>query len=780
MCFGTSSGKLSQLAHYGPIGAIILILWITLTAFHCLTKWFPPESNDPLSVINFLIFWIWPVVIFYNYFRAIFVGPGFVPKGWRPEKVEHEKYLQYCDICESFKAPRAHHCKKCSRCVLKLDHHCPWINTCTGHFNHANFCWFMFYAILGCTHGLLMLCPCIYRALFAQYYIYARIKNVPIIYFTFVSLISSILSIGLALGVIFAVGFLLAVQLRSIIRNQTGIESWILRKARDRSHRRKNPFIYPYDLGFKENLRQVFNWRETYNVIGNGIIWPVCEGADEYALTREQIEQKREKRQRTVRYSVIQSYKGSFITYHYGFRTCICIPCSDEARIPIEKGDYVLVTRWEKYWLYGERVKADETKTKDGTKGRFRRRSRGWFPRCCVYEAFRMEDLWSGKLDPDSDVVREQLDSIAPEDLEDYEEQECTEQNEQERIEEAQQEITISTSSKESPKHFGVVEEAEKAVVALNNKEFHGKRLRVELSTSTVRHRPGQPEPASALRNSRARAAAMASGNGVSRYSPAAPNSGVGPMRHTASAWVRSDARPYDGVSMDPNALTAGGYGPPVYDRSRPYDARSDPRNYYNDRRDSGYASGYEAQRDSLYGPPAYAGMSASGGGQPGMYPMRDYRELPTHTRADSMGYGTSRIYDRNQGTPPVDPYYSGTLPQGTQAPVDPYHGYDPYQKYYSSRPRDPEYPVSTGSNSASRDYDIYANYRNDPYLTASGQPPPPLRHDLAVTYQQQQQPGYPPPNPQRQHQAYGAAPGTPATSYPPSVAQYYGTQQRT
>ncbi|CAF5041583.1 unnamed protein product, partial [Rotaria magnacalcarata] len=48
--------------------------------------------------------------------------------------------------------------------------------------------------------------------------------------------------------------------------------------------------------------------------------------------------------------------------------------------------------------------------------------------------------------------------------------------------------------------HYGSIEEAEKAVLALNNKEFHGKRLRVELSTSTVRHRPGQPEPASALR----------------------------------------------------------------------------------------------------------------------------------------------------------------------------------------------------------------------------------------------------------------------------------------
>jgi hypothetical protein len=94
MCFGTSSGTLSQLAHYGPIGAISLIVWMyveflseksdkffvvlfrTISAFNCLTQWYPPDIKDPLSVINFLIFWLWPVVIFYNYFRAIFVGPG--------------------------------------------------------------------------------------------------------------------------------------------------------------------------------------------------------------------------------------------------------------------------------------------------------------------------------------------------------------------------------------------------------------------------------------------------------------------------------------------------------------------------------------------------------------------------------------------------------------------------------------------------------------------------------------------------------------------------------
>lgn len=37
-------------------------------------------------------------------------------------------YLQYCSVCEGYKAPRSHHCRKCGRCVMKMDHHCPWLN----------------------------------------------------------------------------------------------------------------------------------------------------------------------------------------------------------------------------------------------------------------------------------------------------------------------------------------------------------------------------------------------------------------------------------------------------------------------------------------------------------------------------------------------------------------------------------------------------------------------------------------------------------------------------
>jgi hypothetical protein len=50
-----------------------------------------------------------------------------------------------------------------------------------------------------------MISPCIYRVLFLPYYSYARFQNEPIIQFTFIGLISSILSIGFAIGVIIAV-----------------------------------------------------------------------------------------------------------------------------------------------------------------------------------------------------------------------------------------------------------------------------------------------------------------------------------------------------------------------------------------------------------------------------------------------------------------------------------------------------------------------------------------------------------------------------------------------
>lgn len=66
---------------------------------------------------------------------------------------------------------------------------------------------------------------------------------------TLTTLLVVMFALGLAIGVVLAVGALLYFQMRSIWRNQTGIEDWILEKA---NYRRKDTeetyFIHPYDL----------------------------------------------------------------------------------------------------------------------------------------------------------------------------------------------------------------------------------------------------------------------------------------------------------------------------------------------------------------------------------------------------------------------------------------------------------------------------------------------------------------------------------------------------
>ena len=60
------------------------------------------------------------------------------------------KYLNICDKCNCFKPPRAHHCSKCGRCVLRMDHHCRWVANCIGHRNLKHYLLLVFYITIVC------------------------------------------------------------------------------------------------------------------------------------------------------------------------------------------------------------------------------------------------------------------------------------------------------------------------------------------------------------------------------------------------------------------------------------------------------------------------------------------------------------------------------------------------------------------------------------------------------------------------------------------------------
>ncbi|XP_022090906.1 palmitoyltransferase ZDHHC23-like [Acanthaster planci] len=45
----------------------------------------------------------------------------------------------WCDVCGLMRPERAGHCRICSHCVHRLDHHCVWIDSCVGAGNHRSF-----------------------------------------------------------------------------------------------------------------------------------------------------------------------------------------------------------------------------------------------------------------------------------------------------------------------------------------------------------------------------------------------------------------------------------------------------------------------------------------------------------------------------------------------------------------------------------------------------------------------------------------------------------------
>lgn len=64
----------------------------------------------------------------------------------------HTGAYRFCDRCQVIKPDRTHHCSVCGVCVLKFDHHCPWINNCVNFNNYKFFVLFLGYALLYCIY----------------------------------------------------------------------------------------------------------------------------------------------------------------------------------------------------------------------------------------------------------------------------------------------------------------------------------------------------------------------------------------------------------------------------------------------------------------------------------------------------------------------------------------------------------------------------------------------------------------------------------------------------
>lgn len=56
------------------------------------------------------------------------------------------KNRMHCIFCLYIRPERSHHCKKCRKCILKMDHHCDILNNCIGYYNYNLYMTFLFYS----------------------------------------------------------------------------------------------------------------------------------------------------------------------------------------------------------------------------------------------------------------------------------------------------------------------------------------------------------------------------------------------------------------------------------------------------------------------------------------------------------------------------------------------------------------------------------------------------------------------------------------------------------
>ncbi|TIA87290.1 hypothetical protein E3P99_03257 [Wallemia hederae] len=224
---------------------------------------------------------VFSFIIFFNYYLCTTTDPGGVPVHYEPDSLRdgmldmhsNSNNARYCRSCAVYKPPRAHHCSRSGRCVLRMDHYCPWMNNCIGYYNYAHFIRFLVFVDAGCLFHLYVLSK---RVLWPHPL--PDNTETLLIVFNYVANVLTLL----------IVGSFSAYQFYSLCTNTTTIESWERDKVSNLVRRGKIREIkYPYQLSVYDNICSILGprpllWLLPQRMRGNGLTYPTASNTGKW------------------------------------------------------------------------------------------------------------------------------------------------------------------------------------------------------------------------------------------------------------------------------------------------------------------------------------------------------------------------------------------------------------------------------------------------------------------------------------------------------------------
>ncbi|XP_006632707.1 palmitoyltransferase ZDHHC15B [Lepisosteus oculatus] len=249
--------------------------------------------DNTLEKVTYLgLFHVCFVMFSWTYWKSIFTPPSQPSKKFHLSYTDKERYemeerpevqkqilleiakklpvftraasgaIRFCDRCQVIKPDRCHHCSVCEMCVLKMDHHCPWVNNCIGFSNYKFFLLFLSYSMLYCVF---------IAATVFQYFIKfweGELSNGPakfhVLFLMFVALMFFV-----------SLMFLFSYHCWLVAKNRSTLEAFsapVFQNGPDKDG---------FNAGFRKNLQQVFGEEKKYWLIpvftslGDGHFFPM-------------------------------------------------------------------------------------------------------------------------------------------------------------------------------------------------------------------------------------------------------------------------------------------------------------------------------------------------------------------------------------------------------------------------------------------------------------------------------------------------------------------------